>query len=92
MHESARATKEGSQTPRVWTMEPPDVYSCARPPRPRRRVPRASGTRRGPDRGFEETIFQGGLSSPTAIAFLPDARILITEKAGALKLSDGSSC
>jgi glucose/arabinose dehydrogenase len=45
-----------------------------------------------PIAGFEETIFQGGLSSPTAIAFLPDARILITEKAGALKLSDGSSC
>ena len=44
-----------------------------------------------PIAGFEETIFQGGLSSPTAIAFLPDARMLITEKAGALKLSDGSS-
>jgi glucose/arabinose dehydrogenase len=44
-----------------------------------------------PIAGFQETVFQGGLSSPTAIAFLPDGRMLITQKAGALKLSDGSS-
>src|SRR5262249_53750032 len=41
--------------------------------------------------GFEVTTFQGGLSAPTAIAFLPDGRMLITEKGGALKLSDGTS-
>src|SRR5262249_21242024 len=46
-----------------------------------------------PISGFQETVFQGGLSSPTAIAFLPapDGRMLITEQGGALKLSDGSS-
>src|SRR5262249_49549540 len=44
-----------------------------------------------PVAGFEETLFQGGLSFPTAIAFRPDGRMLITEKGGALKLSDGSS-
>src|SRR5690242_16898699 len=41
--------------------------------------------------GFTETLFQGGLSSPIAIAFLPDGRMLVTEKAGALKLTDGAS-
>src|SRR5262249_28245772 len=41
--------------------------------------------------GFQVTTFQGGLSTPTAIAFLPDGRMLITEKGGALKLSDGTS-
>jgi glucose/arabinose dehydrogenase len=44
-----------------------------------------------PAAGFEETTFQGGLSAPDAIAFLPDGRMLIAEKGGALKLSDGSS-
>jgi len=44
-----------------------------------------------PVAGFEETVFQGGLSFPTAIAFLPDGRLLITEQSGALKLSDGTS-
>ncbi len=44
-----------------------------------------------PISGFQETVFQGGLSRPTAIAFLPDGRLLITEKGGALKLSDGTS-
>ena len=44
-----------------------------------------------PISGFEETVFQGSLNLPTAIAFLPDGRMLITEKGGALKLSNGSS-
>jgi glucose/arabinose dehydrogenase len=44
-----------------------------------------------PISGFQETVFQGGLSGPTAIAFLPDGRMLITEQGGALKLSDGTS-
>ena len=48
----------------------------------------AAGT---PISGFQETVFQGGLSGPTAIAFLPDGRMLITEQGGALKLSDGTS-
>jgi len=50
--------------------------------------PASAGT---PISGFQETVFQGGLSGPTAIAFLPDGRLLITEQGGALKLSDGSS-
>src|SRR5262249_13646457 len=48
----------------------------------------AAGT---PISGFQETVFQGGLSGPTAIAFLPDGRLLITEQGGALKLSDGTA-
>jgi glucose/arabinose dehydrogenase len=46
-----------------------------------------------PPPGFDDTVFQGSLSAPTAIAFLPapDKRMLITEKGGALKLSDGST-
>jgi glucose/arabinose dehydrogenase len=44
-----------------------------------------------PISGFQETVFQGGLSGPTAIAFLPDGRMLITEQGGALKLSDGTN-
>jgi glucose/arabinose dehydrogenase len=52
----------------------------------------ATAARAGnPIAGFEETVFQGGLSAPTAVAFLPDGRMLITEKGGALKVSDGSS-
>ena len=52
----------------------------------------ASPVRAGvPAAGFDETVFQGGLDTPVAIAFLPDGRMLITEKGGALKLSDGSS-
>jgi glucose/arabinose dehydrogenase len=47
--------------------------------------------------GFVDTPYVSGLSHPTAIAFLPDARLLITEKGGtggpgtaALKLFDGT--
>ncbi len=39
--------------------------------------------------GFTETVVDGSLSAPTALAFLPDGRLLITEKDGALKLNDG---
>jgi glucose/arabinose dehydrogenase len=44
-----------------------------------------------PIAGFSETVFRGGLSAPIAIAFLPDGRMLVTEKAGALKLTDGAT-
>jgi glucose/arabinose dehydrogenase len=44
-----------------------------------------------PAAGFDVTDFQGSLSAPTAIAFLPDGRMLIAEKGGALKLRDGAS-
>src|SRR5262245_13236992 len=52
----------------------------------------ATSARAGtPIAGFTETVFRGGLSSPIAIAFLPDGRMLVTEKAGALKLTNGTS-
>ena len=41
-----------------------------------------------PAAGFDVTVFQGGLSAPIAVAFLPDGRMLIAEKGGALKLRD----
>jgi glucose/arabinose dehydrogenase len=44
-----------------------------------------------PEPGFSDSLVVGGLSSPTAIAFLPDGKLLVTEKGGALKLFDGSS-
>lgn len=52
----------------------------------------ASPVRAGdPVAGFAETVFRGGFNAPTAIAFLPDGRLLVAEKAGALKLTDGST-
>ncbi|MGH2980098.1 MAG: PQQ-dependent sugar dehydrogenase [Solirubrobacterales bacterium] len=44
-----------------------------------------------PPAGFSEQVVTSGLSSPTAIAFLPDRRLLVTEKGGALKLVQGGS-
>lgn len=42
-----------------------------------------------PIAGYTDDAVATGLSSPTAIAFLPDGRLLVTEKGGALKLVDG---
>ncbi len=42
-----------------------------------------------PAPGFDDTLFMGSLSQPTAVAFLPDGRMLITEKGGDLVLTDG---
>ena len=39
-----------------------------------------------PPANFSEEVMTSGLTSPTAIAFLPDGRLLVTEKGGALKL------
>ncbi len=39
-----------------------------------------------PQPGYADTRVATGLDAPTAIAFLPDGRVLITEKGGALKL------
>src|SRR5215469_3443107 len=58
----------------------------------------ARATRAGdPMPGFFDTPYVSGLSHPTAIAFLPDGRLLTTEKGGtagtgtgALKLFDGT--
>lgn len=44
-----------------------------------------------PAAGFVDTLVDGGFSAPTALAFLPDGRLLITEQGGALKLFDGTS-
>ena len=41
--------------------------------------------------GYVETAVASSLSQPTAIAFLPDARMVVTEKQGALQLVDGST-
>ena len=35
-----------------------------------------------PAPGFTDTVFVGGLSTPVAIAFLPDGRLIIAEKGG----------
>ncbi len=43
-----------------------------------------------PATGYSDTLYAGGLSAPTAIAFLPDGRLVITEEGGDLKLWDGS--
>lgn len=42
-----------------------------------------------PAPGFVETLVDGSLAAPTALAFLPDGRLLIAEKGGALKVNDG---
>src|SRR5262245_3167327 len=44
-----------------------------------------------PAPGFTDTLIVGGLTIPTGVAFLPDGRMVITEKGGALKLYDGVS-
>jgi glucose/arabinose dehydrogenase len=47
-------------------------------------APVAGATPASPD--YSEQLVASGLTSPTAIAFLPDRRMLVTEKGGALKL------
>ena len=44
-----------------------------------------------PAPGFTDTLVVGSLNTPTAIAFLPDGKLLITEKGGKLDLFDGST-
>jgi glucose/arabinose dehydrogenase len=41
--------------------------------------------------GFSEQVVVSGLSTPTAVAFLPGGRMLVTEKGGALKLVQNGS-
>ncbi len=50
------------------------------------------GARAGtPPAQFSDNPVVAGLNSPTAIAFLPDGRMLVTEKGGALKLVSGGT-
>ena len=44
-----------------------------------------------PPSTFSDNAVVTGLSAPTAIAFLPDGRMLVTEKGGALKLVSGGT-
>src|SRR5262245_8760662 len=44
-----------------------------------------------PEPGWTDQPYVTGLNVPTALAFLPDGRLLITEKGGALRVWDGSS-
>ena len=44
-----------------------------------------------PEPGFSDTLYADGLSQPTALAFLPDGRLLITQKSGELLLLDSGS-
>jgi glucose/arabinose dehydrogenase len=48
----------------------------------------AAGT---PIAGYTDTAYVTGLSQPTAIAFLPDGRLLITQKGGAVRLFDAGT-
>src|SRR6185295_16054984 len=42
-----------------------------------------------PQPGFTDTLAAGGLNQPTALAFMPDGRMLVTQKGGELHLVDG---
>ena len=44
-----------------------------------------------PEPGYSDTLYADGLSEPTALAFLPDGRLLITQKSGELLLLDSGS-
>jgi glucose/arabinose dehydrogenase len=49
-------------------------------------LPAVAGT---PPPGFTDTLVTNDVSQPTAIAFLPDGTLLVTEKTGALKEMSG---
>jgi glucose/arabinose dehydrogenase len=38
--------------------------------------------------GFTETVYEGGLSAPTSMAFAPDGRLFVTQQGGAVKVID----
>ncbi|HVQ29195.1 MAG TPA: PQQ-dependent sugar dehydrogenase, partial [Vicinamibacteria bacterium] len=41
--------------------------------------------------GFQDTLVQGSLAGPTALAFTPDGRLLITRQAGVLRIYAGGA-
>lgn len=45
-------------------------------------VPAATGHAETPTVGWSDTVYATGLSAPTALAFLPDGRLLVTQKGG----------
>jgi glucose/arabinose dehydrogenase len=49
------------------------------------------GAARGgvPEAGFTETLVASGLAQPTAIAPLPDGRLLVSQRAGQVLLASG---
>src|SRR5262245_48922399 len=59
--------------------------------------PAFAGQTRAPEQklgvGFQSTVVAQGLSFPWSLAFLPDGRMLVTEKNGALKIvgKDGAA-
>ncbi len=59
------------------------ISSCAIPPRP---APAEIVTSR--DHDFRVVTVAGGLAHPWALAFLPDGRILVTERAGRVRVID----
>src|SRR6185295_7613796 len=41
--------------------------------------------------GFQDTLVQGSLAGPTALALTPDGRLLITRQAGVLRIYSGGA-
>src|SRR5262245_21140273 len=44
-----------------------------------------------PASGYTDTLYAGSLNEPSAMAFMPDGRLLVTQKGGELHLIDGGT-
>src|SRR5262245_5559069 len=51
-------------------------------------VAASTATAATPAPGYTDEVYVGGLSQPTAIAFLPDGRLLVLEKGGGVRLAE----
>jgi glucose/arabinose dehydrogenase len=78
----ARKAKRGC----LWSKQPSTRGSTPRGRLATREV--AAATLPG---GFSESVVAGGVTNPTAFAFLPDGRILVAEKAGVVKVVSGGA-